>query len=76
MIFIYNEKNKVLFTKPLNDKSIDLESYYNFEMVNYEEVFAGNEINEMLLSDKMKFKKDFKDLVINLINFDVFDSNQ
>ena len=45
-------------------------------MVNYEEVFAGNEINEMLLSDKMKFKKDFKDLVINLINFDVFDSNQ
>ena len=76
LIFIYNEKNKVLFTKSLNDKSIDLESYYNFEMVNYEEVFVDEEINKMLISDKIKFKKDFKELVVNLISFDVFDKNQ
>lgn len=76
LIFIYNKKNKVLFTKSLNDKSIDLESYYNFEMVNYEEVFVDDEINKMLISDKIKFKKDFKELIVNLISFDVFDKNQ
>lgn len=76
LIFIYNDKNKVLFTKSLKDKSIDLESYYNFEMVNYEEVFVGDEINKMLISDKIKFKKDFKELIFNLISFDVFDKNQ
>ena len=76
LIFIYNDKNKVLFTKSLNDKSIDLESYYNFEMVNYEEVFVDDEINKMLISDKIKFKKDFKELIVNLISFDVFDKNQ
>ena len=76
LIFIYNKKNKVLFTKSLKDKSIDLESYYNFEMVNYEEVFVDDEINKMLISDKIKFKKDFKELIINFISFDVFDKNQ
>ena len=76
LIFIYNEKNKVLFTKSLNDKSINLESYYNFEMVNYEEVFVDDKINKMLISDKIKFKKDFKQLIVNLISFDVFDENQ